>query len=201
MPQNPPLPIGLIILAAGASTRMGVPKQLLRLGQSSLLSRAIETALASICDPIVVVLGAYAEQIRPEVVPFPVKITESNWQVGMSASIHAGLQKLEATCPPVEAAIVMLCDQPFVSVALINQLAQTYRLEGSAIVASIYSGKPGVPALFSRSLFPELMQLQGADGARSLFLKYANQVTSIAFSEGAIDIDTPSEYLQIQREY
>jgi molybdenum cofactor cytidylyltransferase len=180
---------------------MGTPKQLLRLGQSSFIGRAIETALASECDPIIVVLGACAEQIRPEVVPFPVKIAESKWQAGMSASIRAGLQKLAATDPTIEAAILMLCDQPFVSVALVNQLVTTYRHKGSAIVASAYSGKLGVPALFNRTLFPELMQLQGADGAKSLLEKYADQAAAIPFPHGAIDIDTPTEYMQIQQEY
>lgn len=157
-------PVGIVILAAGASTRMGKPKQLLPYRGRSLLSHTVEVAIASVCRPIVVVLGADAEQIRQEVNQFPVQVVENFWWTeGMSASIRCGIQTLAATSQTTEAVVIALCDQPFISAQVINHLVETHRLTGKPIVASEYAGTLGVPALFSRNFFSELMSLKKAE--------------------------------------
>lgn len=184
-----------VILAAGASTRMGRPKQLLPYGNYSFLSHTAAVAVASDCCSIGVVLGAHAEQIRHEVSHLPVQIVRNlQWADGMSTSIQAGITALSTRPQKLEAAILMLCDQPFVTVQLINQLIQTYQMTGKLIVASEYAETLGVPVLFSSSLFPELMALGGNDGAKQVIQQHRHQASAIPFPDGAIDIDTPKDY-------
>ncbi|WP_414582519.1 nucleotidyltransferase family protein [Scytonema sp. PCC 10023] len=192
--------IGLIILAAGASTRMGTPKQLLKYKQHSLLRHMVEQAIASVCKPIIVVLGAYAERIRPEIESFNAHIVENlDWSDGMSRSIQVGIEALNIVNPNVEAAVLMLCDQPFVSTQIINQLVEVYQTTNQKIVASEYTGIWGVPALFNCHLFPKLTMLSGAAGARQVIKEHIQKVVSIPFPEGAIDLDTLEDYEQFQR--
>ena len=187
--------VGLVILAAGASTRLGQPKQLLTYRGRSFLYNAVEVAFSSTCSPIIVVLGADAQQLRPEISQFPVQVVENRqWREGISASIRVGIQALKATPGKIEAAVLMLCDQPFVSSQIINQLVEAHRLTGKPIVASEYAKTLGVPALFSHTFFPELMALKGDQGAKLLIRKYPHQVLAVPFPEGAIDIDTPHDY-------
>lgn len=187
--------IGIVILAAGASTRMGTPKQLLRYQERSLLRHTIEVAIASVCQPIVVVLGAYAQLIRPEISQLPVQIVENlQWNQGMSSSIKVGIQALKTSYPEVEAVILTLCDQPFISTEIINQLALAYHFANQPIIACEYAETLGVPALFSDRLFSELMTLTAGEGAKQIIKKHSEEVFSISFPEGATDIDTPKEY-------
>jgi len=190
---------GLVILAAGASTRMGRPKQLLLYQERSFLCHVVETAVASICQPIVVVLGAHAEQLKHEVSQLPVQVVENaRWAEGMSSSIRAGILSLCAVPEKIEAAVLMLCDQPFVSPQIINQLVEAYHFTGKPIVASAYAETLGVPALFSSTLFSELMTLTEAEGAKKIIMKYTHEVLSVPFPEGVIDIDTPKDYEQLR---
>lgn len=191
--------VGIVILAAGASTRMGTPKQLLPYGEHTLLSHTVEVAIASICHPIIVILGAYAEQIRPEISQYPIQILENTrWNEGMSSSIQVGIQALDKASEKPDAVVVTLCDQPFISTQLVNQLVETYFTTGKPIIASEYAGTLGVPTLFSSSFFPNLMDLKGAAGAKKIIEKYSDRVFSIPFLEGTVDIDTPEEYNQLQ---
>jgi molybdenum cofactor cytidylyltransferase len=184
--------IGVAVLAAGASVRMGRPKQLLRLGGRSLLRRAAEEAVGSGCAPVVVVLGAEAERLGPELHGLPVGVVlNARWAEGMSTSVRAGLEALQGH--GVEAAILMLCDQPFVAAPLLRRLAATYR-EGRRLVACEYGGTLGVPALFDPTLFPELLALQGDRGARQVIAAHAAEAGRIPFPEGAVDLDTVEDY-------
>ena len=190
--------IGLIILAAGAATRMGRPKQLLSYQGRSLILHAVEVALASLCQPIIVVLGAYVEQIKPELMPKAVQVVEnSQWQEGMSSSIRAGISMLLKTNSKVDAVIISLADQPLVSPQIFNQLIQSYQETQKVIIASKYNETTGVPALFSNALFPELMQLEGDKGAKALIQKYIDTGLILLIPEAAIDIDTPDDYKQL----
>jgi molybdenum cofactor cytidylyltransferase len=191
--------VGLIILAAGASTRMGTPKQLLTYRGSSFVRNMAEIALSSVCQTIVVVLGAYAERIQPEISNLPVQIVENQqWNQGMSASIRVGIAALNAVNHNLEAVLITLCDQPFVSSQTIDQLVETYCFTGKPIIASEYAKTLGVPALFSRTLFSELIALKSNEGAKKIIQKHSDDVFSVPFSEGAIDIDTPKDYEDLQ---
>lgn len=190
--------IGLIILAAGSATRMGRPKQLLSYQGRSLILHAVEVALASLCQPIVVVLGAYVEQIKPELMPKAVQVVEnSQWQEGMSSSIRAGISMLLKTNSKLDAVIISLADQPLVSPQIFNQLIKSYQETQKVIIASKYNETTGVPALFSNALFPELMQLEGDKGAKALIQKYIDTGLILLIPEAAIDIDTPDDYKQL----
>jgi len=190
--------IGLIILAAGSATRMGRPKQLLPYQGRSLILHAVEVALASLCQPIIVVLGAYVEQIKPELMPKAVQVVEnSQWQEGMSSSIRAGISRLLKTNSKLDAVIISLADQPLVSPQIFNQLIQSYQETQKVIIASKYNETTGVPALFSNALFPELMQLQGDKGAKALIQKHIDTGVILLIPEAAIDIDTPDDYKQL----
>ncbi|MGC1394712.1 MAG: nucleotidyltransferase family protein [Coleofasciculaceae cyanobacterium] len=198
-PHNPELEImpsvGLIILAAGASTRLGTPKQLLRYGGQSLLFHAAQTAVASVCKPVLIVLGAYAELLKQEVQDLPVQVVENpHWQEGMGASIGTGIKAINSFSDNIEAVVLMLCDQPFVSVDVINNLVKSSGITKHSIVASQYQETFGVPALFKRTLFGELLSLRSAEGAKKIITKYSSEVDTIAFANGVIDIDTPGDY-------
>lgn len=191
--------VGVVILAAGASTRMGTPKQLLPYRGRSFLRHAAETALACVCQPSIVILGAHAERLRQEVKNLPVQVVENlRWAEGMSSSICAGVAALDAESDKISAVVLALCDQPFVSAQVINNLVEAYHFTGKPIVASEYSGTLGVPALFSRTLFSELKALKGGEGAKQVIKKYAKDVFGVPFPEGAIDIDTPKDYEQFR---
>ncbi len=193
--------IAIIIVAAGASTRMGRPKQLLPYGGRTFLRNAAEMAVASVCRPIIVVLGAYADQLQSEIDGLPVQpVVNERWTEGLGSSIRAGLEALER-CDregAAEALVLMLCDQPFVTPAVINDLVVAYRSSGKEIIASEYGGTLGVPALFGREYFPELAALSGPAGAKQVIAAHTSEVARVPFPQGTIDIDTPEDYLGLQ---
>jgi molybdenum cofactor cytidylyltransferase len=190
---------GIVILAAGASTRMGQPKQLLVHREQTLLQRAVETALAAACGQVVVVLGAHEELVRQQLRRLPVMIaTNEEWWVGMSSSIRTGLAALLATRPELEAVVIMLCDQPFVTSGLIDELRATHRRTGKPIVASAYGGGFGVPALFDKTMFGKLAELNGNEGARKLIAAHADAVATVSFPQAVMDVDTPQDFVLLQ---
>jgi molybdenum cofactor cytidylyltransferase len=185
---------GVVVLAAGASTRMGTPKQLLIYQGKTLIRRAAETALASVCDPVVVVLGASALTVGNEL-ELPVIVTRNReWETGMSSSVRAGLEALLAADNGIEGVVMMLCDQPFVTLALIDRLVERRLQTGKSIVATDYHRTYGVPALFAREFFPELAGLTGDRGARRIIQKHTHDMASVLFTDAAIDVDTPHDY-------
>lgn len=190
--------IGLIILAAGASVRMGKPKQLLEFNGETLLQRAIQTALDSECRPIVVVLGAQIGVLKNEIRDFDVQIVEnSDWKKGMSSSIKKGLEKLLQINKQIGGVLIMVCDQPFVSAELINQIIETHRKTNSLIVASEYNETLGVPALFNSRMFPQLLDLESSGGAKKIIKQFQKETAVVLFEKGEFDIDTPEDYLNL----
>jgi molybdenum cofactor cytidylyltransferase len=192
--------IATIILAAGASTRMGRPKQLLpiqgqRQGQS-LLRQMTEIALAAADDQsVVVVLGANQEQIQPQIRDLPVQIVANpDWSTGMGTSIGCGVNALLEQATPLKAVILLLCDQPFVSPSLLTQLRELYIATQAPIVASVYADTWGVPSLFSAQLLPELACLEPQAGAKAILQKYRAMVVTVDFPLGGIDLDTMDDY-------
>lgn len=191
--------IGIVLLAAGGSTRMGRPKQLLTYRGHSLLRHAAEVAIASPCRPICVVLGAHVERLLPELHRLPVLVAKNTaWETGMGSSIRLGLETVMAAAGPIEAVVLMLCDQPWVSSDTIGRILQAHRASGRPIVASTYGEGEGVPALFGRAFFPELLSLRGPGGAKQIIQRHRHEVASVAVPEGAVDLDTPQEYARLE---
>lgn len=204
-PTSPPpraaFRFGAVILAAGASMRMGTPKQLLEFEGRPLLVRAVEAALASPAWPVVVVLGANAEQIRPRLARLPVLIAENPaWAEGMAASIRAGVTMLQQFSRSLDAALIALCDQPAFSADTIAQLLDAQRATGRSIVAARYAGRQGAPALFLREHFPTLVSLTGEEGARALLNENPDRVAAVDLPALALDLDTPADLARLQRE-
>jgi CTP:molybdopterin cytidylyltransferase MocA len=195
------LRFGIVILAAGASTRMGAPKQLLELEGRPLVVRAAEAALGSAGWPVVVVLGANAEKIRPCLARLPVLIAENpTWAEGMASSIRAGIGTLRQFSRALDGAVVALCDQAAFGPQTIARLVSAQRASGRSIVAARYAGKNGAPALFLREHFAALSALTGDAGARALLNGPSEQVVAVDLPELAFDLDTPGDYERWQRE-
>jgi molybdenum cofactor cytidylyltransferase len=190
--------IGLILLAAGASRRLGKPKQSLQFEGETLLRRAVKTALASDCQSVIVVLGANAEKLELEIEEFDAHIIKNpDWERGMGTSIQIGLEELLKRQPKISGVILAVCDQPFVSVGLLKQLTENFRLTNAPIIACAYGETLGVPTLFSRNLFSELLTLKADNGAKKIIYKHREKVIKIPFEAGALDIDTEQDYLNL----
>ena len=182
---------GLIILAAGESNRLGRPKQNLLFQGQTLLQRAVGTALASACMPVIVVLGANADRIMP--IANANTIYNNDWKEGMASSIRLAVRAITKDAS-VSTIIIMLCDQPFVSAELLNSMIKTQRQTGKSIVACTYNGTTGAPVLFTKAWFTELLLLQGQEGAKKIIKAHPGHVATIAFKQGGTDIDTQADY-------
>jgi len=181
-----------MILAAGRSSRLGRPKQLVSFQGRTLLRRAAETALASHCRPVIVVLGAFAHRLRSELVALPLTVAANlQWRLGIGSSIRAGLAAMPAGGDAPDAVVIMLCDQPLISARFLNRLLAVHRSSGRGIVAAEYAGTVGVPALFSRAYYSELAALPADRGAKAVIVKHENDLERIPFAEAAFDLDTP----------
>jgi len=180
-----------IILAAGASSRLGQPKQNLLHNGQTLLQYAVDCAQQSNCGQIVVVLGANTDQIKP--IDGTTTLYNNHWQEGMASSIRLAIVELNKDTS-IENAIILLCDQPFISPGLLNSLIDKHSETGMPIVACAYGGTTGPPALFHRSLFAKLLLLQGHEGAKKILLAHAGETALVPFEKGSIDIDTLTDY-------
>ncbi len=187
-------PVGLILLAAGGSSRLGTPKQLLRTADGqTLLRRAAQTALASVCRPVTVVLGASADAARREVEDLPLSVVVNpDWATGIASSLRIGLAAVRADAA-LDAVVITLCDQPMVSDALLDSLVIARQTSGHDLVACEYDALLGVPALFGHSLFGALAALGGDEGARKIIRNYQGPLTRVPFPAGRLDIDTPEQ--------
>lgn len=191
MTANSKAKIGGLLLAAGGSSRLGRPKQLVEFQGKTLIRRAAETLVDSQCDPIVVVLGAEIEYSAIQIADLSVSsCINEKWQTGMSSSIISGLGSLLEIEPQLDAVVITLCDQPHVASADIDNLILAYEDSRPPIVASRYSGIAGVPALFSSELYAELFKLIGDKGARHLINNLIESVVTVEMEKAAVDIDT-----------
>ena len=193
--------IAIVILAAGASKRMGISKQLLRHRGRTVIRHAADTALGSTCRPVVVVLGANAEEIHPEVEGLPVQILQNpHWAEGLGSSIHVGIEALASQADPPEAVVLSLCDQPLVSSDDIEALVAAYRSTKRPIIASQYAGTLGVPALFAQPMLSELLSLAGDAGAKQVIQENLATVWPVPCPHAAFDLDTLEDYEAIRSE-
>jgi len=190
-----PFRFGVVLLAAGPSSRMGKSKQLLPLKGKPMVVRAAEAALASQAWPVVVVLGAAAEPIRSALSQLPVLAVENAaWAEGMASSIRTGIATLRQFSRSLDGAVLALCDQPGFRSDTIDRLVEAIRRTKRTIAAARYSGRNGSPALFLREHFAALSALTGEEGARSLLNDDPGRVASVEMPELAADIDTPEDY-------
>ncbi|BBM82181.1 nucleotidyltransferase family protein [Candidatus Uabimicrobium amorphum] len=187
--------IAIVILAAGKSSRLGQKKQLLSWQNTTLLEKSILAAQGSDYSPIVVVIPP-EEDILQVVHNHDITIAINHHRdQGVSSSIRLGTQKI-LDDSDVEAVIFMVCDQPFISADVLRRLGDKYR-EGHEIVTCQYGETWGIPSLFSRKYFDDILQLQGDRGAKKLLYRYQDKCVSIPFLQGNIDIDTMDEYKKI----
>jgi len=189
---------GIIILAAGNSSRLGRPKQLLQYKESTLLKNTISEALKVENSFVIVVTGSNHDLIERELNSSEINFSfNSEWESGMSSSISKGIHGLLALNPDCEKCILAVCDQPFVTNLVFENLIGESKKTGKGIAASAYSETLGTPVLFHKKYFQELLGLKGQEGAKKLIKKYTHDVVSVPFEKGNIDIDTEEDYSQL----
>jgi molybdenum cofactor cytidylyltransferase len=198
--------VAAVVLAAGGSSRLGRPKQLLTFRGETLVRRAVRAAAEAGCAPVIVVVGAMSGTIRSEFTIRESRIASSRtagdgagatvvenakWQNGIGTSIRRGLEELDGS---VQAVVLIACDQPFVDASVIAELIATHQKTGKPMIASSYAKTLGVPALFDRSCLAALLALPDDSGAKTLITARPNDVAAVAFEQGTIDIDTPEDF-------
>ena len=190
--------VAIIILAAGASSRMGQPKQLLEWDNQPLIRRVAQTALAAQAEAVYVVVGGAGAAVTAALDNLPVQIVACpHYATGQSASLRAGIAALATH---TDAALIMLGDQPFVTTAIIDALISVWRESRAPIVAPTFDGRRGNPVLFDRSMFAELLTVQGDQGARTVLQSTAAHIRLVPFigTRALEDIDTIDDYHRIQ---
>ena len=186
-----------IVLAAGTSSRMGQPKQLLQFEGRSLVRRAAEAAVSSRARQTIVVTGARSAEVDAELAGLAVLLVHNpEYAEGMSTSLKAGLR---AVRPEVDAAVLLLADQPFVTSEIVDGLIDLYERTGAKIVRPRYGEVPGNPVLWDQSVFAELFEQEGDQGGRALLQKYATEVAWLELPDlgQQTDVDTPEAYAKL----
>lgn len=185
----------IIILAAGNSSRLGTPKQLLHYKNKTLLQTAIEEASWVKNAIVFVVTGANHDVIQNEPYTQSTIICHNkDWEKGMSTSIATGLKELLALHPDIQKCIFTVCDQPYLSSSVFKDLLNTYFQTGKGIIASSYSQTLGTPVLFDKKYFDALLELKGQEGAKKIITRFLDDTASVLFEKGAVDIDTKEDY-------
>ena len=191
-----------IVLAGGGSTRLGQPKQLLRLpalGGETLIDHAINLAIAAGATPIFVVLGADADEIqRQSQLRECIVVRNEAWREGMASSIRLGVAAVMGNAPDASGAMVLVCDQPALSTDHLRALLNAHRANPKSIAASCYAGRAGVPVVFPRALFPALLELSGDQGARAMLQQPGLAVHAIDFPGGELDLDSPEDLRRLE---
>lgn len=185
--------LGAIVLAAGGSRRMGKPKQLLLLKEKPIISYVVDVLLSQNFEAILCVTGAYSEQLAALISPPVAVVYNENWQQGLGESIRVGVEAMvkKANC---EAIFVCLADQPFLSPTDVSAMIAQHEDFPEKCIASNYAGNPGVPAIFPKKRFDDLLQLSGDKGAKDLLKKLGNEVLLYTHQSSLIDIDTPEDF-------
>ena len=200
MPESPAGACAAVVLAAGASRRLGQPKQLVRQGDETLLRRTARLAVEAGCAPVVVVLGFEAERMRPELAGLPVQVLEHPaWAEGMGSSLRCGVAAVLSgdTGSPPDGVLLLVCDQPRLSRQHLLTLLDRHRTRGAPLTASLYAGRAGVPAVFAPEVFPELLAVEGDRGAREVIRAWGERVETVPWPDGAFDLDLPEDFDRI----
>ena len=189
---------GIIILAAGSSSRLGRPKQLLRYKDQSLLEHIVSVALEAAIGPVIVVLGAEAELLKKELDETKIiTVFNKDWQEGIGSSIRFGLQQFLERFSDAEGVIFTVCDQPFITSSLLRVLVSTYNQTKNPVIASMYEDTKGTPAFFHRDIFPDLATLKADKGAKQIINNHKGKMGLVSFPMGSRDIDTETDYVQL----
>ncbi len=189
---------GILIVAAGQSKRLGAPKQLLTFEGETLINRLIGLVKNSTSFPITLVLGANAKAIEDQLTETELTIVLNNeWEEGMASSIRTGITHILKQGSTTEGIMILVCDQPFLTEDHIKNLFEIQQSSGLPLAACYYAGVIGTPALFHQSIFPELLELKGDIGAKSIIKKRESEVAKLHFDKGVIDIDTMEDYQQL----
>jgi len=195
-PSNLDEGLHTIVLAAGASTRFGSAKQLVRLAGRPLLHTVVARAVDVTGSAVTVVLGAHAAELAPLLTHTPATVViNREWREGIASSIRAGVAKLPASC---QAVLLVLADQAAVTAEDLRRLAGAWRRQPGYIAAARYGMVTAVPAIFPRSTFSELLALRGDVGARILLQRNPDRVVRVPMPSAEIDVDTPEDLLSLQ---
>ena len=191
--------VAAIILAAGASSRLGEPKQLLQFEHEPLFVRMIRLAGEAGATPIFAVVGAHWDRISKEVSTHPaIPIVNANWKDGVASSLCAGLDTLQAESPASPGVLLMTCDQPHLTADHLGRLIdQFYEHQSQRIIVSTYAETVGTPAVFPAIFFPRLLALRGDKGARVVMLEELETLVRVALPRGEIDIDRPEDKMHL----
>lgn len=188
---------GIIILAAGSSSRMGRSKQLLPVNGEPLIRLSINVALNSGIKNVLIVLGSNAKEHREMIGGLPIQVTYNPaWQQGMGNSLKAGVEGILRGHAKLEGVVIMVCDQPQLSAGYIKRLFDIHEETAKPIIASGYGHSVGVPAFFGNKYFPALLKLNDKQGAKQIILENPADVHVVGFPEGLIDLDTEDDYLK-----
>jgi molybdenum cofactor cytidylyltransferase len=184
---------GIIILAAGSSSRMGEPKQLMMYKNKTFLQHIIGEAKNAGLDPVICVTGYKSDLITKSISRMKVKVVyNEHWQEGMGSGISAGIK--QALPSDVDSVILAVSDQPYVSSDLFETMVKWKDQSGKGIVACTYAGTLGTPVLFSKDYFNRLLLLNGNQGAKNIVKINLPDVCPVEFEKGNIDIDTKADY-------
>ena len=194
--------IPIILLAAGSSSRMGQPKQLLPWGGQTLIEHQIQTLMQT-GESIIVVLGAYADLILPVIQKYPVIVAvNSDWKSGMASSVACGIKEMEQLESTADAVVITLVDQPLIPFTHFEAMLNAFAGGHQQIIASTSAeGWLGVPALFDKCYFSELQNLQGEKGAKTLIQQYPNKIKALECNEIINDIDTLESYQELYQKH
>jgi molybdenum cofactor cytidylyltransferase len=194
---------GIIILAAGAATRMGKAKMLLPFSNGHILSHILEQAVSVETNNLCMVTGFYHAEIEKNIDSKSIEIIyNQNWKEGMASSIRKGLLTLLEKDKDISTVLLLVADQPYLHGELLKEIYQVYHKTNRGIVAAQYGNTKGTPVLFDKKYFAQLLALKGDIGAKSILQQNEADCAVVNFPLGAIDIDTPEDYenLQAQKE-
>lgn len=190
--------IPILLLAAGGSTRMGQPKQLLPWGEQTLIEHQIQTLLKT-GNPINVVLGSNSKLIIPVIEKYSLDIfINADWKSGMGSSISFGIGQIIQKFPDADGVLITLLDQPMVTTFYLEKMFYAYQPDSKQIIASrSASGWKGVPVLFDKCYFKELSELKNEEGAKKIIKRHEKNVILLDGGELLEDMDTPLVYQQL----
>ena len=189
--------LAAVILAAGGSSRMGQPKQLLQFRGSSLLRRAIDTASAAGAEQVIVVLGCFADQLLPEVEATSATVVlNDQWMEGVSTSLRGGLAAVSSDARGV---FIYPADMPLLTPEVLKELARRQQVSGRPAAMTEAGGIRGVPVFITRSLFPALMIQEGDVGGAHYLRAHPESVEAVRFDDPDLirDVDRPEDYSRL----